>query len=63
LDTMMTISDLALKMQLTEAAIRKFVWKKQVPYVKVGASIRFDPDEIAEWLKSKKQAYSENESY
>ena len=52
MDTLMTITDVAEKMQLTEAAIRKFILQKTVPYIKIGGSIRFNPSEIEEWIKT-----------
>ena len=52
MDTLMTIADVAEKMQLTEAAIRKFILQKTVPYIKIGGSIRFNPSEIEEWIKT-----------
>ena len=52
MDTLMTIADVAEKMQLTEAAIRKFILQKTVPYIKIGGSIRFNPSEIEEWIKN-----------
>ena len=53
METLMTIADLAEKMRLTESTIRSYVLHKRVPYVKIGAAIRFSPTEIEEWLKSK----------
>ena len=52
METLMTIADLAERMQITESVIRKHILKKVVPYIKIGAAIRFVPSEIEEWIKT-----------
>ena len=55
METLMTIADLAEKMRLTESTIRKYVLEKSVPYIKIGAAVRFRPTEIEQWMDAKKK--------
>lgn len=55
MENLMTIADVAEKMSLTESAIRKFVQQKTIPYLKVGAAVRFLPSEVEEWLKTRRK--------
>jgi excisionase family DNA binding protein len=34
--------------------VRRLVAEKRVPYLKVGKLVRFDPDEIKQWLVSRR---------
>ena len=31
--------------------IYDWVYKRKIPFIKVGRLVRFDPDEISEWMK------------
>lgn len=55
MENLMTIADVAEKMNLTEAAIRRYVLKKTIPYFKVGAAVRFLPSEVEEWFKANRK--------
>ena len=56
METLMTIADVAEKLQLTEATIRKYVLAKVIPYIKIGAAIRFRPSEIEEWINDNQKS-------
>ena len=56
METLMTIADLAEKMRLSEATIRKYVLEKSVPYLKIGAAVRFLPSEIEKWVEARKKS-------
>ena len=60
MESLMTIADVAEKMNLTEAAIRKFVLLKTIPFVKVGATVRFIPSDVEEWIKERREAKPSN---
>lgn len=47
----LTYRELAAAMGTTESALRKLVMRKRIPYVKIGKSVRFIPEEIQAWLK------------
>ena len=55
METLMTIRDVAEKVRLTVAGVRKLILKKDIPYFKVGAAIRFRPSEIEEWMEKRRE--------
>lgn len=50
------VQGLAAKLKLSPKTIYKFICKRQIPSIKVGKKVLFDPDKIADWLKSKERA-------
>src|SRR5690349_2473409 len=44
-----TVSDVAMYLRVSERTVRDWVYKRVVPYRKVGAAVRFSPDEIERW--------------
>jgi len=46
----MTVADLARWLQLKESTIRKWVCHGRIPYLKIGASVRFSQEDIEQWL-------------
>ncbi|NLE64378.1 MAG: excisionase family DNA-binding protein, partial [Elusimicrobia bacterium] len=42
----------------TEWAVRKWVLRGQIPFLKFGKLVRFDMQKINVWVKSKECAYS-----
>ena len=50
---LLTTNELAELMKVTTQSI--YNWRKQgMPFYKIGKSVRFDLEEIREWLKTKK---------
>jgi excisionase family DNA binding protein len=47
----LTIEDLAEMLQVTRTTIYNLK-KKGLPFIKLGRNIRFDRDEVIEWVKS-----------
>ncbi len=50
----MTISEVAEYLKLKETTIYHLTQKKEIPHIKIGGAVRFDLDEVKEWLKSKR---------
>lgn len=50
----LTIKSFCELYSLSEAVVRKWIFQKKIPYYKLGRQIRFDPDEIKEWILSKR---------
>lgn len=50
LSKLLTITDLASLLQVSPQSIRKWIFQRSIPYVKVGRLIRFKPSEIDRWL-------------
>jgi excisionase family DNA binding protein len=55
METLMTIDDVAEKTQISVGAVRKYVFYKTIPFLKLGGAIRFRPSEIEKWFKEKSQ--------
>lgn len=51
-DKLMTIDELSEYLQKPVKTIRDWVYKKEIPYLKIGHSIRFDKKDIQSWLKN-----------
>jgi excisionase family DNA binding protein len=49
----MTVDDVAGVTKLAAATVRKYVLHKTIPFVKIGAAVRFKPSEIESWINRK----------
>jgi excisionase family DNA binding protein len=52
LPQLLTIDELAERLGVTHRHVRRLVDESRVPYLKVGRLVRFNPAEVAEWLRS-----------
>jgi excisionase family DNA binding protein len=52
---LLTIDQLAERLGITVRHVRRLVPEKRLPYLKVGKLVRFDPDQIMQWLASRRQ--------
>jgi excisionase family DNA binding protein len=52
---LLTIDQLAERLGITVRHVRRLVAERRVPYLKVGRLVRFDPSEIAKWLRDSAQ--------
>ena len=50
LPRLLTISEVAEYLGVTERHVRRLVAERRIPFVKWGHLLRFDPDEIAAWI-------------
>jgi len=50
--TKLKISDLKAMLQLSSSMVYKMVERGEVPHFRIGTAIRFDSEEIREWLKT-----------
>jgi excisionase family DNA binding protein len=44
------IGDVAEFLGTSERHVRRLVFERRIPYLKVGGLLRFDPLELADWL-------------
>lgn len=51
---LLTIKQLAELLQVAEVTIYGWKKNKNIPYLQVGNTIRFDEEQVLEWMKSKK---------
>lgn len=47
---LLTLKQVADQLSVNERHVRRLVAERRIPYVKWGHLLRFDPDELAEWL-------------
>lgn len=47
----LNVKDLAELLDVTEATIQRWVRRRQVPAIRVGDVIRFDPGMLADWIE------------
>ena len=50
LPKLLDITELAEHLGTSQRHLRRLIAERRIPYVKVGRLIRFDPDEITQWL-------------
>ena len=46
----------AARLRVTERFVRRLVDERRIPFLKIGKFVRFDPDEIAEWIDEQRVA-------
>jgi excisionase family DNA binding protein len=59
IDEIMTISDIAAYLKITEKTAYRLVSEGKIPGFKVGGSWRFNRAEIQEWAKAKDKQQSD----
>jgi excisionase family DNA binding protein len=52
-DHAITVAELAELISLGRTAIYDMVRRGAIPCIRIGYSVRFDPDEIAKWLRAR----------
>lgn len=51
----LTVEEAATLLGLKTSRIRSLVFTKEIPYLKIGASVRFNKRSLIEWYESKAQ--------
>ena len=62
METLLCIDDLMGILKVTEQTIRKWIFKRRIPFVKIGKVIRFRPSQIDKWIDSGAMAALQNET-
>ncbi len=52
LPTLLTYKEAAAFLTVSEATLRRWVMLRQVPFIKIGKSVRFDPAELEAWIRA-----------
>ena len=47
------VKEIAELLGISEKTVRKYVWKRTIPYLKIGGHVRFDIDKINAWLEQR----------
>ncbi len=48
------------KLSVSEKTLRDWVYKRQVPFKKVGNLVRFVPSEIQQWIEERSLSYGDS---
>jgi excisionase family DNA binding protein len=49
---LLTVADLAMLLNVSAAWVRKGILERSIPYTKIGRSVRFTPEQVAQILKA-----------
>ncbi len=49
----LTVSEVAQLLNVAEKTVRKYVWERTIPYVKIGGNVRFSQQKIQEWISER----------
>ena len=50
MDPLFSVEEMAHYLSMKKSRIYNLIFKKQIPYIKIGSSVRFKPEEILKWL-------------
>jgi excisionase family DNA binding protein len=53
IEQLLNIEDLSTWLMISEKTLRDWVYKRQIPFKKVGNLIRFVPSEIHRWIEER----------
>lgn len=56
LPRLIDVGDLAKMLHVEVVFVRRLVFERRIPYVKVGKFVRFDPAEVTAWLDERRVA-------
>ena len=54
-DSLMTIPQLAERLGVGPRFVRRLVYERTIPVVKVGRLVRFDPVEVDRWIEARRR--------
>jgi excisionase family DNA binding protein len=52
LPTLLDIAAVSERLHVTERHVRRLVAERRIPFVKVGRFVRFDPADVADWIRA-----------
>lgn len=47
---LLTVPEVAELLRLSPAAIYALTYRRQIPFIRIGRRLRFDPETISDWL-------------
>lgn len=50
IEGLLTVEELALCVKVKPSVVRFWLHNSDIPYIKIGRQIRFDPKEVKEWI-------------
>jgi excisionase family DNA binding protein len=54
MEEFLTVQEMAMILKLSKVYVHKLVRLQKIPFYRINKAVRFHPDEIREWLASKK---------
>lgn len=48
---LLTVPDVATKLGVCRATVYNLIYRKRLPYLMVGNTVRFNPDTLQQWMK------------
>ncbi len=54
-EPLLTVEDLCGWLKVKPATVYDWVYRKKIPYIRVGRLLRFRPSEINQWLTARSQ--------
>lgn len=58
---LLTVKEVAKKLNVSKSTIYHWVWDKKIPHYRLEIGLRFDEDEIDEWLKKQRVPHEDEE--
>ena len=55
MDQLLTLNELAAALAVHPKTLRRWVATRRIPCIRVGTRIRFDPGDIASWVRHRKE--------
>lgn len=52
-ERLLKVAEVALLLSLSKQTIYRMIYEKQIPHVKLRGAVRFQREEILEWLKKR----------
>lgn len=49
----LTVKEVAVLLGIAEKTVRKYVWQKSIPYVKICGHVRFNQKRLEAWLEQR----------
>ena len=50
---LLTYKECSEYLSITEGSLRNMVLKREIPFLKIGKRVRFDTEELSQWLSEK----------
>ena len=50
MEPLLKIQDVSKLISMTPAAIYKLTYQRQIPFIKIGGRLRFNPQQIEKWI-------------
>ena len=63
MEKLLSVRDLSELLSVKQSTVYYWVHRNTIPYLKIGRCVRFDLEQIKEWLKQKEHATVDEEEW